>query len=98
MHKTNPMWLGRRVDAQNKPNLGQRGKKSGALGAERHCVSGQPPIRSGAGSTKRRNVQNEPNLLAGGPTIADCGLKGPGRGLYPRPGAQNEPNLGRSGA
>jgi hypothetical protein len=38
---------------QNKPNFGQRRKKSGG--------DAQPPIRSGAGSTKSRGVQNEPN-------------------------------------
>ncbi len=39
---------------QNKPNLGHRGKMSGG--------DARPPIRSGAGSTRRRNVQNEANF------------------------------------
>jgi hypothetical protein len=44
--KTNPIWTGRRVSAQNKPNLGHPGKKSGG--------DAQP--------TKSRSVHNEANL------------------------------------
>jgi hypothetical protein len=54
VRKTNPIWPGRRVNAQNEPNFGHRGKMSGG--------DAQPPIRSGAGSTKSRGVQNEPNF------------------------------------
>jgi hypothetical protein len=54
MRKTNPIWPGRRVNAQNEPNFGHRGKMSGG--------DAQPPIRSGAGSTKSRGVQNEANF------------------------------------
>jgi hypothetical protein len=52
----------RRPNAQNKPNLAHPGKKSGGPGAKRHCMPGQPPTRSGAGSTKRRIVRNEANF------------------------------------
>jgi hypothetical protein len=75
MRKTNPISPGRRVNVQNEPNFGQRRKMSGG--------DAQPPIRSGAGSTKRRNVQNEPNSArapgngrgpagAGAPPESDC--------------------------
>jgi hypothetical protein len=51
-------WPGRRVSAQNKPNLAHQRKMSGG--------NAQPPIRPGAGCTKSRSVQNEPNLARSG--------------------------------
>jgi hypothetical protein len=49
------------VKRAKRTQFGSGGKMSGGPGAERHYMPGQPTIRSGAGSTKRRNVQNEPN-------------------------------------
>jgi hypothetical protein len=61
--------------ASNKPNLGDRRKKWGG--------DAQPPITSGAGSTRSRSVQNKPNL-AGRP---DPGVRN----------ARNEANLWAGG-
>jgi hypothetical protein len=74
MRRTNPIWPGRRVNLENKPNFDRRRKMSGG--------DAQP--------TKRRIVRNEPNFArplarAGGemrktkPNLGQLGYVGKGR-------------------
>jgi hypothetical protein len=65
--KTNPIWPDRRVNAQNKPNLGHRGKVSGgyAQPTKSRNLQNEPNFGQPAG-TLRRIVQNEPNSRRGG--------------------------------
>jgi hypothetical protein len=99
---------GRRPNVQNEPNLvagglrlriGDCGVRIEGVGRGRptckepNCAK-RTQFRPAVDGRRRPNVQNEPNLVAGGPRlrIGDCELEDAGREQQARASVQNEAN------
>jgi hypothetical protein len=89
MRKTNPIWPGRRVNAQNEPNLGQ------AAGVPRRIVQNEAKLR-GTGAYGQRQLPCG-LWLGRGVTRAKRTQFCPGWRHMPEANAQNEPNLAGDG-